>query len=54
MLATTRAVKKSGLDFNDIDYVNAHGTGTAKNDDAEFLSVHTLFVQRVKSSERQR
>lgn len=43
MLATTRAVKKSGLDFEDIDYVNAHGTGTAKNDDAEFLSVHTLF-----------
>lgn len=43
MLATTRAVKKSGLDFGDIDYVNAHGTGTAKNDDAEFLSLHTLF-----------
>ncbi|MDE6030540.1 MAG: beta-ketoacyl-[acyl-carrier-protein] synthase family protein [Oscillospiraceae bacterium] len=43
MLATTRAVKKSGLTFEDIDYVNAHGTGTAKNDDAEFLSVHTLF-----------
>ncbi len=43
MLATTRAVKNSGLSFMDIDYVNAHGTGTAKNDDAEFLSVHTLF-----------
>lgn len=43
MLATTRAVKNSGLTFADIDYINAHGTGTAKNDDAEFLSVHTLF-----------
>lgn len=43
MLATTRAVKNSGLSFMDIDYINAHGTGTAKNDDAEFLSVHTLF-----------
>ena len=43
MLATTRAVKNSGLSFGDIDYINAHGTGTAKNDDAEFLSVHTLF-----------
>lgn len=43
MLATTRAVKNSGLSFMDIDYVNAHGTGTAKNDDAEFLSIHTLF-----------
>lgn len=43
MLATTRAIKNSGLSFADIDYINAHGTGTAKNDDAEFLSVHTLF-----------
>ncbi len=43
ILSTTRAVKNSGLDFTDIDYINAHGTGTAKNDDAEFLSIHTLF-----------
>ncbi len=43
ILSTTRAVKNSGLSFSDIDYINAHGTGTAKNDDAEFLSIHTLF-----------
>ncbi len=43
MSAITRAVKSSGLDFGDIDYINAHGTGTAKNDEAEFLSLHTLF-----------
>ncbi len=43
ILSTTRAVRNSGLDFSDIDYINAHGTGTAKNDDAEFLSIHTLF-----------
>ena len=43
MAAIKRAVENSALDFNDIDYINAHGTGTAKNDEAEFLSLHTLF-----------
>ena len=43
MLAISRAVENSGLTANDIDYINAHGTGTAKNDEAEFLSLHTLF-----------
>ena len=43
MSAIRPAVKNSGLEFTDIDYINAHGTGTAKNDEAEFLSLHTLF-----------
>ena len=43
MLAISRAIENSGLSANDIDYINAHGTGTAKNDEAEFLSLHTLF-----------
>ena len=43
MSVITRAVKNSGLKFTDIDYVNAHGTGTAKNDESEFLSLNTLF-----------
>ena len=43
MSAIKRAVANSGLEFSDIDYINAHGTGTAKNDEAEFLSLHTLF-----------
>lgn len=43
MSAIRRAVKSSGLNFTDVDYINAHGTGTAKNDEAEFLSLHTLF-----------
>lgn len=43
MLAITRAIVNSGLNASDIDYINAHGTGTAKNDEAEFLSLHTLF-----------
>lgn len=43
MLAISRAIANSGLSAADIDYINAHGTGTAKNDEAEFLSLHTLF-----------
>lgn len=43
MSAIKRAISNSGLTFGDIDYINAHGTGTAKNDEAEFLSLHTLF-----------
>ena len=43
MLAINRAIENSGLKPSDIDYINAHGTGTAKNDEAEFLSLHTIF-----------
>lgn len=43
MSAIRTAIAHSGLTAADIDYVNAHGTGTAKNDEAEFLSLHTIF-----------
>lgn len=33
----------AGTEAGDIGYINAHGTGTAKNDAAELLSLHTLF-----------
>lgn len=46
MSAIRRAVDNSGVDFKDIDYINAHGTGTSKNDEAEFLSLQTLFGGR--------
>lgn len=43
MNAIRRALSTSGLTPADIGYINAHGTGTAKNDEAEFLSLHTIF-----------
>ncbi len=43
MNAIRRALANSGLEPKDIQYINAHGTGTAKNDEAEFLSLHTIF-----------
>lgn len=50
MLAISRAIANSGLSPEDIDYINAHGTGTAKNDEAEFLSLHTIFGDNDKLS----
>lgn len=43
MHAIRRALENSGLTPGDVGYINAHGTGTAKNDEAEFLSLHTIF-----------
>ena len=43
MNAIRWAIENSGITESDIGYVNAHGTGTAKNDEAEFLSLHTIF-----------
>ena len=43
MNAIRRGIKSSGIKEEEIGYINAHGTGTAKNDEAEFLSLHTIF-----------
>lgn len=46
MSAIRRAAENSSVELGEIDYINAHGTGTAKNDEAEFLSLNTLFGNR--------
>jgi 3-oxoacyl-[acyl-carrier-protein] synthase II len=43
------AIKDAGLTPDDIDYVNAHGTGTPENDKMEYLGVSTIFGERMKS-----
>ncbi|MBI3883307.1 MAG: beta-ketoacyl-[acyl-carrier-protein] synthase family protein, partial [Sphingobacteriales bacterium] len=42
-LAMTGALKKSGLQPSDIDYINLHGTGTQNNDIAEGSAIKRLF-----------
>jgi 3-oxoacyl-(acyl-carrier-protein) synthase len=42
-LAMTGALKKSGLQPSDIDYINLHGTGTPNNDSAEGTAVKRIF-----------
>lgn len=45
----TKALENSQLSINDIDYINAHGTGTEKNDGAEFKGIETLLRDKVES-----
>lgn len=41
--AMSKALKKSGLKMEDIDYINAHGTGTINNDLTEAIAIKRLF-----------
>lgn len=41
--AMTGALKRSGLQTSDIDYINLHGTGTQNNDLAEGTAIKRLF-----------
>jgi 3-oxoacyl-[acyl-carrier-protein] synthase II len=41
--AMDRAVKNSGIKKSEIGYLNAHGTGTGKNDNAEINAFHKFF-----------
>ena len=41
--AMTSAIKDSGLSLSDIDYVNAHGTGTLLNDKNEIAGLRKVF-----------
>jgi 3-oxoacyl-(acyl-carrier-protein) synthase len=45
-LALRRALQDAGLTPDDIDYVNAHGTGTVQNDPAELAALVAVFGER--------
>ena len=45
----SNAIADAGLSPDDIDYVNAHGTGTPENDKMEHLGVSTVFGERIRS-----
>jgi 3-oxoacyl-[acyl-carrier-protein] synthase II len=43
------AIKDAGLAPSDIDYVNAHGTGTPENDKMEYLGLSAVLGEGVKN-----
>lgn len=46
--AITDALSASKLSPDDIDYINAHGTGTPLNDRVETLAIKSVFKERAK------
>ncbi|MCX5478133.1 beta-ketoacyl-ACP synthase [Kaistia geumhonensis] len=47
--AIRQALEDGGAAIEDVDYVNAHGTGTPENDKMEAMSLEAVFGERMKS-----
>jgi 3-oxoacyl-(acyl-carrier-protein) synthase len=43
------AIEEGGIPLTEVDYINAHGTGTPLNDKAETLSIKNIFGERAYS-----
>jgi 3-oxoacyl-[acyl-carrier-protein] synthase II len=43
------ALEEGGIDPFEVDYINAHGTGTPLNDKVETLSIKNVFGERAYS-----
>ena len=43
------ALEESGIPSTEVDYINAHGTGTPLNDKVETLSIKNVFGERASS-----
>jgi len=43
------AIEESGIPLAEVEYINAHGTGTPLNDKAETLSIKNVFGERAYS-----
>jgi len=46
--AITAALADAGIGYQDIDYINAHGTSTTENDSIETKAIKAVFKERAK------
>ena len=46
IMAMTNALTMARVSYEDVDYINAHGTGTPLNDIMETLSIKSVFKER--------
>lgn len=44
-----KALKESGVNKDEVDYISAHGTGTPQNDKAECAAINRVFGERAQS-----
>jgi 3-oxoacyl-[acyl-carrier-protein] synthase II len=47
LVAMGEALRRAGAAPEDVDYINAHGTGTRSNDDAETQAILSLFARQL-------
>lgn len=48
-IAMRRALEDGGIDYSEVSYINAHGTGTVLNDRSETRSIKNIFKDRAAS-----
>jgi 3-oxoacyl-[acyl-carrier-protein] synthase II len=46
--AMTAALADAGVSYEDVDYVNTHGTSTMENDSVETMAIKAVFKERAK------
>jgi 3-oxoacyl-[acyl-carrier-protein] synthase II len=47
--AIIAALKDAGINYEDVDYINTHGTSTVENDLVETKAIKTVFKEKAKS-----
>lgn len=50
IIALKRAIKNSGINPDEIDYISAHGTGTKENDKSETLIVKEVLGEKARTT----